>query len=156
MLKQAIAEQLANLQEDATVKQRLRKIGNTLLSHRQLSQQEAAFLVIGLHLKGSSRATVFVSALPKCQQTRLVRPSYQLQELDDIDTNVFMHGLIDRYAARPTMGPFDSMTLAHFAVWYHTVCGSRRMKPKPLPVIFLAFSCKMVWVQLLRDGTRLA
>ena len=36
-LKQVIAEQLASLQHDATVKQRLRKIGNTLLSHRQLS-----------------------------------------------------------------------------------------------------------------------
>ena len=78
MLKQAIAEQLANLQEDATVKQCLRKIGDALLSHHQLSQQEAAFLVTGLHLKGSSHATVFVSALPKCQRTRLVRPLYQL------------------------------------------------------------------------------
>ena len=82
MLKQVIAEQLASLQQYATVKQRLRKIGNTLLSHRQLSQQEAAFLVAGLHLKGSSRATVFVAAIPKHQQTRLVRPSHQLRELD--------------------------------------------------------------------------
>ena len=60
-LKQVIAEQLASLQQDATIKQRLRKIGNTLLSHCQLSQQETAFLVAGLHLKGSSHATVFVS-----------------------------------------------------------------------------------------------
>ena len=37
----------------------LRKIGNTLLSHRQLSQQEAVFLVAGLHLKESSCGTVF-------------------------------------------------------------------------------------------------
>ena len=66
VLKQVIAEQLANLQQDATVKQRLRKIGNTLLSHRQL---EAAFLVAGLHLKGSSRATVFVSAISKHQRS---------------------------------------------------------------------------------------
>ena len=35
-----------------------------------------------------------------------------------------MHGLIDRYAARLTGAPFDSMTLAHFAVWYNTVSGS--------------------------------
>ena len=77
-LKQVIAEQLASLQQDATVKQQLRKIGNTLLSHRQLSQQEAAFLVAGLYLKGSSRATVFVAAIPKHQRTRLVRPSHQL------------------------------------------------------------------------------
>ena len=123
-LKQVIAEQLASLQQDATVKQQLRKIGNTLLSHRQLSQQEAAFLVAGLYLKGSSRATVFVAAIPKHQRTRLVRPSHQLRELDDGDTNVFfMHGLFDRYAARPTGAPFDDMTLAHFAVWYKTVSG---------------------------------
>ena len=123
VLKQVIAEQLASLQQDATVKQQLRKIGNTLLSHRQLSQQEAAFLVAGLHLKGSSRATVFVAAIPKHQRTRLVRPSHQLRELNDGATNVFMHGLFDRYAARPTGAPFDSMTLAHFAVWYRTVSG---------------------------------
>ena len=67
----------------------------------------------GLHLKGSSRATVFIIAIPKCQQTRLVRPSHELQELDDGDINVFMRGLFDRYAARPTGAPFDSMTLAH-------------------------------------------
>ena len=123
-LKQVIAEQLASLQQNATIKQRLRKIGNTLLSHRQLSQQEAAFLVAGLHLKGSSRATVFVSAIPKNQRTRLIRPSHQLRELDDGDTNVFMHGLIDRYAVRPIGAPFDSMTLAHFVVWYIAVSGS--------------------------------
>ena len=123
-LKQVIAEQLASLQQNATIKQRLRKIGNTLLSHCQLSQQEAAFLVAGLHLKGSSRATVFVSAIPKNQRTRLIRPSHQLRELDDGDTNVFMHGLIDRYAVRPIGAPFDSMTLAHFAVWYNAVSGS--------------------------------
>ena len=76
--RQVIAEQLASLQQDATVKQRLRKIGDTLLSHRQLSQQEAAFLMAGLHLKGSSRATVFVAAISKHQQTELVRPSHQL------------------------------------------------------------------------------
>ena len=78
---------------------------------------------IGLHLKGSSCATVFVAAIPKRQRTRLVRPSHQLRELDDGDINVFMHGLFDRYAARPTGAPFDSMTLVHFAVWYRTVSG---------------------------------
>ena len=82
-----------------------------------------AFLVAGLHLKGPSHATVFVAAIPKRQRTRLVRPSHQLRELDDGDTNVFMHGLFDHYAARPTGAPFDDMTLAHFAVWYKTVSG---------------------------------
>ena len=35
-----------------------------------------------------------------------------------------MHGLSDRYAAGPTGAPFNSMTLAHFAVWYNAVSGS--------------------------------
>ena len=145
-----IAEQLANLQQDATMKQRLRKIGNTLLSHRHLSQQEAAFLVAGLDLKGSSCATVFVSAIPKRQRTRLVRPLHQLRELNDGDTNVFMDGLFDRYAARPTEPPFDNMTLAHFAVWYKTVS----FKLKTHLVVFHVFGCKMSWVQLLREVIR--
>ena len=34
-----------------------------------------------------------------------------------------MHGLFDHYAARPIGAPFDSMTLAHFAVCYRTVSG---------------------------------
>ena len=124
VLKQAIAEQLENLPANATARDRLRKIGNTLLSHRQLSQQEAAFLLAGLHLKGSSRATVFILAIPKQRHTRLMRPSHQLRELDDGDTNVFMHGLIDCYAACPAGQPFDNMTLAHFVVWYNTVSGT--------------------------------
>ena len=74
-------------------------------------------------MKGSSRATVFIAAIPKRQRTRLVRSSNQLRELDDGDTNVFMHGLFDHYAARPTGAPFDNMTLAHFAVCYRTVSG---------------------------------
>ena len=72
----------------------------------------------GLHLKGSSRATVFVSTVPEERRTCLVKPSSQLRELGDEDTNVFLMGLIDRYTARPEEF-FHCMTLAHFAVWYN-------------------------------------
>ena len=67
---------------------------------------------------------LFISAILKSRCTRLVKPSHQLREMNDSDTNVFMHGLIDRYAARPAGEPFDNMTLAHFAVWYNTVSGT--------------------------------
>lgn len=120
VLKHAIAQQLANLQQDATARQHLRKIGNTLLSHHQLSPQEAAFLVVGFHLKGLSHITVFVSAVPKHERTRLVRPSYQLRELEDNDTNVFIHGLIDQYASRPVGEPFDNDTSTFCCVVQHS------------------------------------
>ena len=100
-LKKVIADNLARLPEEASVHSRLSKIGNTLLSLQQLSQQEAAFLMTALDLKGSSRATVFVSTVPEECRTRLVKPSSQLRELGDEDTNVFLMGLIDRYTARP-------------------------------------------------------
>ena len=35
-----------------------------------------------------------------------------------------MHEFIDHYTTQPTGAPFDSMALAHFAVWYDTVSGS--------------------------------
>ena len=76
----------------------------------------------GLHLKGLSCAIVFISTIPKHQRTRLVRPSHQLRELDDGNANVFMHGLFDHYAARPTKPPFANMTPAHFAVWCKKDC----------------------------------
>ena len=118
-LKKVIADNLARLPGDASVRFRLSKIGNTLLSHRQLSQQEAAFLMTGLHLKGSSRATVFVATVPEERRTRLVKPSSQLRELGDEDTNVLLMGLIDHYAACSEGECFNSMTLAHFTVWYN-------------------------------------
>jgi len=82
-LNKVIANNLARLPEEASVHSRLSKIGNTLLSHRQLSQQEAAYLMTGLYLKGSSRATVFVSTVPEERCTRLVNPASQLCELGD-------------------------------------------------------------------------
>ena len=39
---------------------------------------------------------------------------------------MFMHGLFNRYAARPTDAPFENMTLAHFTVWYKTVRGGEK------------------------------
>ena len=98
-------------------------VTGSLVSKKQLFLWQVRATFLETQLCNFSCATVFASAIPKCQRTRLVRPSHQLQELDDGDTNVFMHGLFDRYAARPTEPPFDNMTLAHFAVWYKTVRG---------------------------------
>ena len=69
-----------------------------------------------------------------------------------------MHGLFDRYAARPTEAPFDNMTLAYFSVWYGTVSGGggEDDETESQLVVFHVFSCKMAWGQLLREAVRLA
>ena len=42
-------------------------------------------------------------------------------DLAEEDTDIFLPGLFDRYASRPKEDNFETMTLAHFAVWYDTV-----------------------------------
>ena len=91
------------------------KIGNTLISHRILSAQEAVYRTTGLHLRGSTRSTIFINT---SKPDKRVKSTHQLRELDESDTNVFQTGLFECYASRPSGDPFDTMSLSHFAVWY--------------------------------------
>ena len=117
-LKQLIAANLARLPENSTQRQRLLKIGNTLISHRVLSAQEAVYRTTGLHLRGSTRSSVFVNTARPEKHTKILRPTHQLRSMAGSDTNVFQAGLHERYATRPPGDPFDDMSLANFAVWY--------------------------------------
>ena len=101
-LRQLIATNLDKLPQNSTQRQRLLKIGNTLISHRILSAQEAVYRTTGLHLRGSTRV-------------KILKSTHQLRELDESDTNVFQTGLFERYASRPSGDPFDTMSLSH---WY--------------------------------------
>ena len=119
-LRQLISRNLEKLPEHCTQKSRLLKIGNTLISHRILSAQEAVYRTTGLHLRGSSRGTIFVNTGRPHKRTRVIKSTRKLREMDGGDTDVFESGLYERYAARPLGDPFDNMSLAHFAVWYAT------------------------------------
>ena len=119
-LRQLISRNLEKLPGNCTQKSRLLKIGNTLISHRILSAQEAVYRTTGLHLRGSSRGTIFVNTGRPQKRTRVIKSTRKLQEMDGGDTDVFESRLYERYAARPLGDPFDSMSLAHFAVWYAT------------------------------------
>jgi hypothetical protein len=54
-VNQSVREAVSNLPSDASTKKHLCTIGNVLLTHRQLSAQEAAFKMCGLPLRGSSK-----------------------------------------------------------------------------------------------------
>ena len=60
-LRQLISRNLEKLPGNCTQKSRLLKIGNTLINHRILSAQEAVYRMTGLHLRGSSRGTIFLN-----------------------------------------------------------------------------------------------
>ena len=117
-VRKAIRDALESLPPQASTRKRLSKIGNTMLTHRELSAQEAAYRLCHLPLKENSRKVVFLNTARPEKRTRLLKCRSELLELEDDSTDIFAPGIFDRYASRPDTAQFTSMTLAHFAVWY--------------------------------------
>ena len=109
---------MESLPPQASTRKRLSKIGNTMLTHRELSAQEAAYRLYHLPLKENSRKVVFLNTARPEKRTRLLKSRSELLELEDDSSCIFAPGIFDRYASRPDTPEFASMTLAHFAVWY--------------------------------------
>ena len=130
-LMSLIDERLSKLPEGASQRRHLSKIGNTTLTHRLLSAQEAAFRLCYLPLKGASRTTQYVSIDRPRHRMRILRPRYQLEMLADGDTNVFQTGIYERYAVRPSVETFSQMSLAEFAVWYEYTAGPANVSNPP-------------------------
>ena len=123
-VKKAIRDGLNSLPPNTSMRKRLSKIGNTMLTHREMSGQEATYRLCNLPLKDSSRKVIFVNTARPEKRTRLLKPRSALLEMADEDTNIFECGLLERYAQRPNNEEFNGMTLAYFAVWYDALSGS--------------------------------
>ena len=118
VVKKVIRDALNNLPANVSIRKKLSKVSNTMLSHWELSGQEVAYRLCHLLLKDSTRKVVFVNTVRPEKQTRLLKTQAELLKLGDEDTAIFQPGLFDRYAARPNGNDFDEMTLTHFSVWY--------------------------------------
>ena len=117
-VRKAIREALVSLPAHASSRQRLSKVGNTMLTHRELSAQEAAYRLCHLPLKENSRKVVFLNTSRPEKRTRLLKSRSDLLQLEDDSSDIFIPGIFDRYASRPITAEFEVMTFAHFAVWY--------------------------------------
>ena len=98
------------------IRVQLRRIQSVFLNHRELSAQEAAYRILSLPLKQLSRTVVFVNTSPKEDRVTMLKPSSQLNQMEDDSENIYLTSLIDRYAARPDS--LDSLCLAEFAANY--------------------------------------
>ena len=117
-VRKAIREALESLPAHALSRKRLSKVGNTMLTHRELSAQEAAYRLCHLPLKENSRKVVFLNTSRPEKRTRLLKSRSDLLQLEDDSSDIFIPGIFDRYASRPNTAEFEAMTFAHFAVWY--------------------------------------
>ena len=100
----AMGELLKRVANEASVedlKAQIKKVGSALLTHREVSAQEAAYRILSLPTKQLSRTVVFVDTNPKSDRVAVLKDYDTLKELDDDDCNVFHKSLIDRYIHRP-------------------------------------------------------
>ena len=128
-IKQQIARKLDKLPENCSQRQKLLKIGNTLISHKILAAQEAVFCTTGLHLRGSSRSYVFINTNRPEKRGRLVKSNRQLRAMSTGDDDIFNAGPLERYQGHLDGEPFDNMSLAHFSVWYNVA--DKNYEPTP-------------------------
>ena len=67
--------------ENDSIRQQMRTLGNIFLTHRDVSGQEAAYRVLSLNLKKSSRQVVFVNTNMAKDRVRILKPQCQLKDL---------------------------------------------------------------------------
>ncbi|WAR11596.1 PIF1-like protein, partial [Mya arenaria] len=99
-----------------TIKEQMKKCGQAFLNSRSVTAQEAAYRALGLPLYKSNFSTVWIPTGLPSQRISLLKPSYVLQRLDDMDNDVFVSGIADKYSKRP--GVLEMWCLAQFATWY--------------------------------------
>ena len=97
-------------------KKMMQLVSKKFLSHREVSAQEAVYRVLSLPLVRGSRQVIFVPTdLPE-NRTKLLKPLNKIQELDDDDEDLYMTGMIEKYADRPHS--VENLCLADFASYY--------------------------------------
>jgi len=88
--------------EPLGAKTKMQKVAKKIISHKEMSAQEAVYRLLSLPLSKSSRQVMFVpSNLPE-NRTYLLKPLKVIQTMEDDDEDLVLKGVIDRYIRRQT------------------------------------------------------
>ena len=109
----------------------MKHIGQAYIQNREVSAQEAVYRVCGMHLKESSRKTVFVPTGKNPLKMSL--PMNVLNSKRSNTDNVWMTSITEKYFARPDLEEFNSMCLARFCSQYTLYPNSRPPKRSKMP-----------------------
>ena len=119
-------------QKDSDIRQQVRRIGNQFLSHVEVGAQEAAYLVLQMPLRKSTRDVVFIETNEPEKRTVLLKSYSSLKELPKSSTNVEADNVLKRYHRRPHQ--MNKYCYADFVSWFDTSfgkSGSENVRPKP-------------------------
>lgn len=86
-----------------SLKQQVGQIGNIILTNVEICAQEAAYVILQMPLRNSSRSVVFFNTNEPGQRTFLLKPMKSFQELPDSSTDIESDNSIKRYQRRPKL-----------------------------------------------------
>lgn len=102
-----------------SLKQQIRQIGNKFLTHVEICAQEAAYLLLQMPLRSSSRNVVFINTCDPENRTFLLKSLEVLQDMPENSTNIESDNWIKRYKRRP--GVLQNYCLADFVSKFDVV-----------------------------------
>ncbi|XP_055017901.1 uncharacterized protein LOC129411312 [Boleophthalmus pectinirostris] len=105
------------LEGNENAKDAMKKLGSVYINNREVSAQEAAYRVTGMHLKEFSRKVSFIPTGDNI--VRLTKPIKQLETSSSED--IWMTNITDRYKNRPDDSTFNDMCIAVFVSEYRVL-----------------------------------
>lgn len=95
---------------------KLLKIGLTLLRHRRMSSQEAAYRLSNLNLIHTSRRFVYLNTRQPSQRFKILKSKKEINDLPENSTDVFQTNVYDYYQHRTHS--MENLSLYRFCSWY--------------------------------------
>ena len=92
------------------------KLEHALSNAQQMLAQLAIYLILSIPLYHCSRSFSYINTSPSRERAFILKPQYQLLELDKDCTKVMCKSIIDKYIDRPSNS--ENICLATFVANY--------------------------------------
>ncbi|KAE8281736.1 hypothetical protein D5F01_LYC20736 [Larimichthys crocea] len=114
-------------------KDEMKQIMQAYAKHREVSAQEAVARTWRLPLKKCSRNVVFIPTDDNAVKMSL--PMSRLKDISPDSDQVWMSGLVEKYADRPRKPEYECLCLADFASQYRAVYGQQSKGKNAVPLL---------------------
>ncbi|XP_027146424.1 uncharacterized protein LOC109138373 isoform X2 [Larimichthys crocea] len=114
-------------------KDEMKQIMQAYAKHREVSAQEAVARTCSLPLKKCSRNVVFIPTDDNAVKMSL--PMSRLKDISPDSDQVWMSGIVEKYADRPRKPEYECLCLADFASRYRAVYGQQSKGKNAVPLL---------------------
>ena len=97
---------------DSDIRNQVRHIGNKFLTNVEIGAQEAAYLVLQMPLRRTSRSVVFINTSPPDERVVMLKPKHVLEEMKEDSTSIESENIVSLYQQRPKV--LNNLCLADF------------------------------------------